>query len=453
MVNEGLLSRGDPVITGVSGGADSICLFFVLQEIVKKLGGSLSAVHVHHGIRAEDADLDEAFVRQICEEQDVPLTVFHGDVPAMAKREHLSLEEAGRRYRYACLEEAAGSDPGVKIAVAHHLDDQCETVLMNLMRGAGVRGVCGMPVKRGRIIRPLLCVDRSEIEAFLERNGLSFRTDESNFDTEFTRNRVRLELIPYLREYVNPAADRHIAAFAASLRDVSIYMEKQAEKAAAQIVSEEDGVCRINCGAFTEQDPALQREILRLLLDRAEGLKDIGQVHIESLRSLFSASAGSSLSLPHRLRAVKEYDAVVLRREEDTTGVPSEEIPVQIPGAAGGISFSLSELQGGAVQAVQIPKNRYTKCFDYDKIYTELVLRHRREGDYMVIGQGQKKSLHRILIDDKIPRDSRDRILLLADGSHILWIPTTGRISEAVKITAQTKKVLKAQILPEQDET
>ena len=110
-MKEGLLSEGDPVITGVSGGADSICLFFVLQEIVQKIGGSLSAVHVHHGIRGENADLDEAFVRQICEEQGVPLRIFHGDVPAIAEQEHLSLEEAGRRYRYACLEEAAGGDP------------------------------------------------------------------------------------------------------------------------------------------------------------------------------------------------------------------------------------------------------------------------------------------------------------------------------------------------------
>ncbi len=453
VMKEGLLSEGDPVITGVSGGADSICLFFVLQEIVQKIGGRLSAVHVHHGIRGENADLDEAFVRQICEEQGVPLRIFHGDVPAIAEQEHLSLEEAGRRYRYACLEEAAGSDPDVKIAVAHHLDDQCETVLMNLMRGAGVHGMCGMPVKRGRIIRPLLCADRSEIEEFLERRGLAFRTDESNFNPEFTRNRIRLELIPYLREYVNPAADKHIAAFASSLRDVSAYMEKQAEKAAEHIVSEQAGSSRISIEFFTELDPALQREILRLLLERAAGLRDIGQVHIESLRSLFSAAAGSSLSLPHRLRAVKEYDVVVLCREKDVTEEPAKEIPVQIPGTAGGICFSMSELPEGALQSGQIPKNRYTKCFDYDRIYTELVLRHRREGDYMVIGQGQRKSLHRILIDDKIPRGLRDQILLLADGNHILWIPASGRISEAVKITTETKTVLKAQILPEQDET
>ena len=453
VMKEGLLSEGDPVIAGVSGGADSICLFFVLQEIVQRMGGSLSAVHVHHGIRGECADLDEAFVRQVCEAQGVPLRVFHGDVPALAQQQHLSLEEAGRRYRYACLEEAAGADPDAKIAVAHHLDDQCETVLMNLLRGAGVRGMCGMSVKRGRIIRPLLCASRSEIEAFLERKGLVFRTDESNFSTEYTRNRIRLELLPYLREYINPAADRHIAAFAASLQSVSAYMEKQAAEAAAQMVKWEEDSCRISCDDFTGCDPALQSEILRLILGRAEGLRDIGQVHIESLRALFSADTGSSLSLPHRLCAVKEYETVVLRREDDAEKAGQEEIPVQIPGTACGIRFSLSELSEGALQTEQIPKNRCTKCFDYGKIYTELILRHRREGDYMVIGQGQKKSLHRILIDDKIPRADRDRILLLADGSHILWIPVTGRISEAVKITAQTKTILQAEILPGQDET
>lgn len=450
-MKEGLLPEGSPVITGVSGGADSICLFFVLQEITQRLGCSFSAVHVHHGIRGEEADLDEAFVRQICEEQGVPLRVFHGDVPDLARKEHLSLEEAGRRFRYACLEEAAGDDPDTRIAVAHHLDDQCETVLMNLLRGSSIHGMCGMPVKRGRIIRPLLCADRSEIEAFLERNGLNFRTDESNFSTDYTRNRIRLELLPYLRKQINPAADRHIAALAASMRDVSAYMERQAQEAAAQIVSEEKDSYRISCKGFSGCDRALQRELLRYVLDRTGGLRDIGQVHIESLRELFEAGTGTSISLPHRLKAVKEYDAVVLQREALQEELPAE-IPVPVPGTAGGISFSLEESPEGGLQVEQIPKNRCTKCFDYGKIDSELVLRHRREGDYMVIGQGQRKSLHRILIDDKIPRSMRDSILLLADGSHILWIPAAGRISEAVKITAQTRQILYAQILPGQDE-
>lgn len=453
VMKEGLLSEGSPVITGVSGGADSICLFFVLQEITQKLGCSLLAVHVHHGIRGEEADLDEAFVRQLCRDREVPLRVFHGDVPALARQEHLSLEEAGRRFRYACLEEAAGEDPQARIAVAHHLDDQCETVLMNLLRGTGIHGVSGMPVKRGRIIRPLLCADRSEIEAYLAEKGLTFRTDESNFSTEYTRNRIRLELLPYLRDKINPAADRHIAAFAASMRDVSAYMEKQAREAAAQMVSEQDGICRISCREFSACDRALQRELLRLVLGRRVGLRDIGQVHIESLRHLFQADAGTSISLPRYLKAVKEYDAVVLQSESEEKRDLPEEIPVPVPGTAGGICFTLSEPVEGGLQAEQILKNRYTKCFDYGKIYCELILRHRREGDYMVIGKGQRKSLHRILIDDKVPRSMRDSILLLADGSHILWIPETGRMSEAVKITAQTRQILKAQILPKQDET
>ena len=455
VMDEGLLSRGDPIIAGVSGGADSICLFFVLQEIAARMGCSLTAVHVHHGIRGDEADRDEAFVREICEEAGIPLRVYHGDVPALAAENHMSLEEAGRTYRYACLEEAAGADSAVKIAVAHHLDDQCETVLMNMMRGTGLRGMCGMPVKRGRIIRPLLCADRSEIEAFLERKGAAFQTDWTNYDTDYTRNRIRLELLPYLREHINPAADRHIAALAANLRDVSTYMDRQAEETACRIVSEKDGAFRISCEGLLACDRAVQRETLRYILEKAVGLKDIGQVHIESLRNLFSAGTGSLLDLPHELRAVKEYEDVLLRREgkgmlPDKPYIP-DEIPVEIPGVFGGICFSLRELPDGLAEGEQIPKNRYTKWFDYDRINTELVLRHRREGDFMVIGNGQKKTLRRILIDDKVPGSARDGLLLLAEGSHIIWIPETGRISEAVKVTDRTKIIMTAQILREQD--
>ena len=454
VIDEGLLSGGDPVVAGVSGGADSICLFFVLQEIAARLGCSLTAVHVHHGIRGEEADRDEAFVREICREAGVPLRVYHGDVPALAAQEHMSLEEAGRRYRYDCLEDAAGADPAAKIAVAHHLDDQCETVLMNLVRGTGLRGMCGMPVKRGRIIRPLLCVDRSEIEAFLERRGLDFRTDRTNYDTDFTRNRIRLELLPYLRDRINPAADRHIAALASAMREISEYMDRQTAEAAGRIVSVKDGVYRISCEGLTCCDPAIQKEILRLVLRETVGLKDIGQVHIESLRNLFSAGTGSLLDLPRGLRAVKEYEEVLLRQETGDlqAAEPCEEelIPVKIPGVFGSIRFSLLEPSDGPVEAGQIPKNRYTKWFDYDKIYSELVLRHRRDGDYMVIGKGQRKALRRILIDDKVPGRERDRLMLLAEGSHIIWIPETGRISEAVKVTDKTSKIMTAQILQEQ---
>ena len=453
-MKEQLLARGDTVIAGVSGGADSICLFFILLEIAGEMDLHLQAVHVNHGIRGEEADDDEAFVRQICSRQGVPLRVFSGDVPGMARKWHMTLEEAGRRYRYACLEEAAGEIETARIAVAHHLNDQCETVLMNLLRGTGLKGMGGMPVKRGRIIRPLLCADRDEIEAYLQRHGLKYCMDRTNMDTDLTRNRVRLELIPYLEDHFNSGTVRHITALADSLRDVSSYLEREAAKAAQAVLAEEKGKVCISRADFLQLDTALQRELLMLALEKAAGeRRDLGFVHIEKLRALFHAPAGKRISLPYRITAVNEYESIVLKEDPaDAVTAPAECSKVPVPGICRGIRFDLMENAEGLSRMAVIPKNRCTKWFDYDRIYTELVLRTRRQGDYMVIRPDKEKSLGRILIDDKVPRDKRDSLLLLADGSHILWIPALGRISEAVKVTEQTEHILTAQILPGQDE-
>ncbi|MGN0204594.1 MAG: tRNA lysidine(34) synthetase TilS [Coprococcus sp.] len=455
IIGGGLLQKGDSVVAGVSGGADSICLLYILMALKPVMHLKLTVVHIHHGLRGEAADADRDFVKKICAAEDVPFVCYQTDIRAMAAARHMSEEEAGRIFRYECFERVRAEKNADKIAVAHHMDDTAETVLMNLFRGSGLKGLAGIPAVRGAVVRPLLYVSRKEIEAFLERNDIAYRTDSTNFETDYTRNRLRLDVLPYIKENINPAAAEHIADTAVLAADVCRYVEEQARKAGESLVhwSAAEKACEIDVEGFIKQDRAIQRELLRQVLGSAAGqMKDIGMVHIESVRQLFDGSAGRRVSLPYGLCAVRNYVSVRITHaytaenkvENDRE---AEEIAPDIPGTCllgDGRKLELSVFS--ADKNLQIPKKMYTKWFDYDKIKNRLVLRHRRAGDYMIIGGGHKKALRRIMMDDRIPQADRNGLLLLADGSHVLWIPDSGRISDYYRITEATKRILAVQL-------
>ncbi len=456
----GLLHQGEHVVIGVSGGADSVCLLYVLRALQPVLDLKLTAVHIHHGLRGADADGDRAFVENICGTEGIECRSFQADIRAMAAAGRCSEEEAGRMYRYACFEQVRQTVGADKIAVAHHMDDTCETVLMNLFRGSGLKGLAGIPAVRGAVIRPLLRVSRAEIEAFLERNGIAYRTDATNFETDYTRNRIRLDVLPYVKAHINPAAAGHIAETAVLAADVCRYMERQAREAGRTIVRPLEAGYEIDAGGFCSLDIAVGRELLRLVIAGAAGqMKDIGMVHIEAVRQLFDRSVGRRLSLPYGLQAVRTYTSVRIgqvqadRNAGEKCMAAAETDRLQIPGKypAGENRFLILSVFSEDKNP-QIPKKMYTKWFDYDKIKNRLVLRYRRSGDYMEIRGGNKKPLRRILMDGRIPQADRDAMLLLADGSHILWIPDTGRISEYYKITGSTKRILEAELKEIKDE-
>lgn len=464
VIEGGLLKKGDSVVAGISGGADSMCLLYVLTALRPVLKLELTAVHIHHGLRGEAADADRDFVKDICIRENVPFVCYQTDIRAVAAARHLSEEEAGRIFRYDCFERVWAEKNADRIAVAHHMDDTAETVLMNLFRGSGLKGLAGIPAVRGAVVRPLLHVTREEIEAFLGRNHIDYRTDATNFETDYTRNRLRLDVLPYVKAYINPAAAGHIADTAELAADLCQYVEAQASAAGKDIIHyirHSEGMdCEINVKDFKGLHRAIQRELIRQVLGTAAGrMKDIGMVHIESVRELFEGSAGRRVSLPYGLHAVRTYETVRIVHEgeaEETTGnnKGDDEVIPDIPGSCclGDDGRRMELTVFFADKNPQIPKKMYTKWFDYDKIKNRLVLRHRRPGDYMMIGGGHQKALRRILMDDRIPQTERDDIILLADGSHVLWVPDSGRISEYYKITERTKRILAVQLKEIEDE-
>lgn len=440
------------VVAGISGGADSMCLLFVLNLLRRTMNIKITAVHINHGLRGEAADGDERFVRQWCEAYGIECVSFRENIKERARSLKISEEECGRLFRYECFEKVRAGKNAHVIAVAHHQDDLAETVIFNLVRGSALKGLSGITPVRDKIIRPLLCLRRSEIEALLQREGIDYRTDATNFEEDYTRNKIRLKVLPYLNREINQRATEHIAALAGAALEASDYIARQAKKAWEQVADEKD---RIYIPKFSALDPVIQKALVRLLIEKKAGkLKDITQKHVQSVCGLAFAMSGREIHLPYRMTAVKEGDwlSITDGKKED---VKCEEIPAAIPG-----SLELETPDGRLIleilKTVQIPaflKNPCTKCFDYDKINDGLLWRHRRSGDFMCIGDGRKKLVKRLLIDEKVPKSKRDSLWLLADGDHVLWIPGLpgGRISDYYKITDATKQILMIKIKGEEE--
>ncbi len=447
-----MIRPGDRIIAGVSGGADSVCLLILLKELCREKEASLSAVHVHHGLRGKEADEDQAYVEGLCRKLQIPLRIFSFDVRERAIKEHKTLEEAGRLCRYEAFAEEAKRLGGARIAVAHHAGDQAETVLFQLFRGSGLRGLRGICPVRDEIIRPLLCLEREEIEEWLRKQGIPWRVDSTNLSMDYTRNRIRGDILKCAKENINEKAIRHVAEAAAELYEIEEFLERRTEEGYRLAVREEEGERFIFAKAFSMQDSLIGDRILRRCMGELGGLKDVERIHIEMLRELFAKQTGTLVDLPGDRSARREYEGVRIlcaerkEKQEKTEGNKLLEIHPVIPGSviANGKKWKFSLLT--EEKLAFIPEKTYTKWLDYDKIMNDLEIRGRRAGDYLEINREHgRKKLKAYLIDEKIPAKERKKLFLLADGSHIVWIPGY-RISEAYKVTEDTRRILKIEI-------
>lgn len=433
-----LVKKGNSVVLGVSGGADSICMLKLLSDLQKRLGISLYVLHINHMIRGEEADQDAAFVKKICTKFKVPHRVINVDVPALAEREGLSEEEAGRYVRYDEFSKYAYEVSATKIAVAHNSNDNAETVLMNLARGTGIKGLGGIPPKREmedangnvvEVIRPILCLSRKEIEDYLKENEIEYRNDSTNDSTDYTRNKIRLEIMPLL-ENINDNAMQNITNASNELADTSDYIEKDVDEAYEEFVTEEDGKLLLSDESFAI-DPIVLTGVIRKMIENIAGkLKDITRIHVGDVVSLSEKQVGKKIDLPYSIVAEREYEGISMFSESNETGSETKNKEVII-------SFEEDDFDRTSIEEL-----KYTKWLDYDKI-DDVVVRTRQKGDYIVIDKdGATKKLKKYFIDEKIPRRERDEVLLVADGNHILWV-VGYRISEDVKVTSSTKKVVK----------
>ena len=425
-----MFSEKDRVIAGVSGGADSICLLFMLMELKKEIGFSVVAVHVHHGLRGESADRDEAFVREICQKHNIELQIFHEDVKAYAKTYNFTEEEAGREVRRKVFSKVQEEQGGTKIALAHHKNDNVETFIWNLCRGTGLKGLGGILPVTGVYVRPLLCLSRKEIETYLEEIGISYCTDETNMEDTYTRNRIRNHVIPYLQENINVQTPEHIADVIENLRRFNEYVEAEVGKFKKNVITREEGKWILNKSEYNQIPDVFKKNLLYEFLGEAAGMKkDIESVHIDMMAELLDKQTGRRYDLPYDLEAIRTYDGIclvkkTLNREEDVK--PDVRIRV----------FERTR------EMVTFPENPYTKWFDYDIIKCTVEIRHREPGDYIVIDKtGKRQKIKQYFVNEKVPQDKRNRIWLVADGKEIMWI-TGYRQNQAYQITEHTQRIM-----------
>lgn len=427
-----LLEPGDRVIVALSGGADSVCLLVILNELKKETSIELFAVHVHHGLRGSEADRDSLYAQELSERLGVPFVCVHVKAAEYAKEHGMSEEEAGRHLRYQILEEERIRVGGTKIAVAHHAGDQVETVLYHLFRGSGLKGLGGIRPLRDTIIRPLLSSDRLEILEFLEERGIGHCEDSTNASGDYIRNRLRNEIIPAVTERINSGACGNILQAAEIAFEADAYLEKTAERLFCEFgIQSETGALGILVEPLLLEDGIIRRYVVRRMIgEMSLSLKNITSIHIKDTAALLEKGAGRRVDLPAGLYAERSYGELWLRQKDkqEEKLLPEPQMTV----------FSYEKGQ-------EFPKNRYTKWFDYDKINNALAVRFRETGDYITLAGGGKKTVKAYMIDEKIPKEKRDRIPLVADGSHILWV-IGYRISEYYKITGDTHTVLQIQI-------
>lgn len=439
-----MIDKGEGIVLGVSGGADSVCLLTALNELKEPLNLKLYVVHVNHGIRGAEADSDEKYVEGLCGSMNVWFRAYHYDVPHLAEKNGLSEEEMGRNIRYGLFEKVRKEVGAAKIAVAHNSNDSAETILYNMCRGTGIKGVCGIPPVRGNIIRPLLCCSRSEIEEYIDIRNISYKTDSTNLKSEYTRNKIRLELIPYINENINNRSVEHILNLAEQLSSIEKYINYEAEKAYIQSVKELENEIRIDINSINRYPDIIRQEVIRKCIEKTAGkLKDITSGHINSVVELIDNTTGKRFNLPYDIVCENIYGYCRIKRGK-SVDTHFEPIEVSVPGEY--IMENGSKFIFSLENSVNFKEKMYTKWFDYDRIKNAMQIRFRQNGDFLEVANGGHKKLKSYFIDEKVPREQRDCIPLLSDGNHIIWI-VGYRISEAYKITDSTKNVLKVKYI------
>ncbi len=443
--NYHMINDKETVIIGVSGGMDSMCLLNVLYQLKSWYVIRMHAVHIHHGIRGKDADEDARFVSKFCKRLHIPCDIFYFNVKEEAAVHKVSEEEMGRNIRYKMFDKVSQQYLRPKIAVAHHENDVAETILFNLMRGTGLKGMSGIRAVRGNVVRPLIECSRKEIESYCCNKKIPYREDYTNTVNIYSRNKIRNHLIPYIEENFNANWISTISQTARIIRDEDEYLGSIANTYKNQCVSVNDmNDYLIDLDKFRPLDSVIKKRIIRkVLVDMEVGLKDFEHKHIESIIKLEEKKVSKLIHLPKGMSAKRDYTHIIIMPKRDrVSSLTSFKYTVDIPSNLylkelnETISFKLMDKKSDA-----FPKKMYTKWFDYDKIENNLEVRTRMAGDFIYLKDTGKKKLKDYFIDAKIPRDIRGAIPLLTDGSNVIWI-VGYRMNEYYKISKSTYKIL-----------
>ncbi len=460
-----LIRQGETVLCAVSGGPDSVAMLHILKDLneVQQLNWKIQIAHVNHGVRGKACDDDEEFVRELAGKLKLPFHATKVDVKAHQKSEKMTMEEAGRELRHDFLELKAIEIGAQKIAMAHSLDDQSETILHRILRGTGLRGLKGMaPIRVVSkkhdlfIVRPLIEIERYEIEAYLREKGIPYKTDLSNYDTSITRNKIRHKLLPMIEADFNPRAKMALVKLGQTAGSFYLLLREIANEVYenTKMISKEGEVC-LSVEEFGKLPPAIQT----LIIDRAVKtvLGRVPQLNFEHYLEIISLCGEQAfqkaIRLPRGLEARREgYILKIARPQAPPPPIKFAHRKIKVPGRTLIPKLNLQidvEMQEGKIVGLKdyIKNKDYTEeIVDFEKLQGPLSVRLRKGGDHFVpLGSRGTTKLKKFFIDNKVPKPVRDRVPIVTDGANIVWV-VGYRIGDAVKITDATKKVLKLKV-------
>jgi tRNA(Ile)-lysidine synthase len=450
-----LIKAKDKILIALSGGPDSICLLNILFELKERLNISIAAAHLNHLLRGEDAFEDEKYVINTCKDMGIKCFVKRVDINSYSKEHKLSSELAGRNVRYDFFDEILRKEGFNKIATAHNANDQAETILFRLMRGTGLEGLGGIKASRdNKMIRPILCLSREEIENYVELKNLNPRIDKTNFEKIYNRNKIRLDILPYMKENFNEDIIQTLNRMSLLLQKDNDFLENLSLSLYNKYCAEYDDYFIIKKEIFKEEEPMVNRVLRHALTKYSKSNYDFEMKHIYEISYLAQKDSGKLVHLPNGVCVENVYGDIYIKSKIEKLNINNkkEEIIIsknniymnKIEFYKFDIKFSI--INNCEEKIADLKQNSLVKYFDFDKINNEISIRNRKNGDKIIpLGMSGSKKLKDIFIDMKIPKDERDDIPLLCFDEKIAWIIGI-RTSEEYKITNKSKNILKVVI-------
>ncbi|MEN8262644.1 MAG: tRNA lysidine(34) synthetase TilS [Nitrospirota bacterium] len=446
-----MLSGKDHVLIGLSGGPDSVCLAIVMDRLKTEFNLSLSAVYIDHGLRPDEIKGEIDFCKRFCDDRQIDFYSRSVDVRTYVRDKGSNVQQAARELRYRVYEEMANQVGASKIVLGHNADDQAETVLMRLLRGSGRKGLSGIPPVRSEIIRPLIDCSRKEIEDFISdvraihESSLNYVVDSSNLKEDYFRNWIRLKFMDEIKTR-NPSVIHDICRTADIIREEDDYLEIVVTKTLMRLISRksDSSIELFLVPLGTIEKPVLRR-VLRRAIDAVKGLRGIDFVHVEDIMKLIKKGrSGDRLDLPKGIRVIKDYSLLKISTEEparigEYELQPSSEVQIREAGIRlkAVVDAELQQETDGKTEAL----------FDADAVRFPLKIRPRFEGDFFYpSGFGKRKKLQDFFVDEKVPRDERDRVPIVLSENDIIWIAGY-RADDRFKVTGKTENILRLIII------
>jgi tRNA(Ile)-lysidine synthase len=434
-----LIENGDKILVALSGGADSVFLLTFLVKFKKRFRIELAAFHLNHKLRGKSADADEKFCKDFCKENNIQFVSVSKDVKAYSKQTKLSIEEAARKIRYQELQKAAKKLGWNKIATAHNASDNVETILLNLFKGAGLKGLSGIPWRRENIIRPIICLSADEIRKYLLQNIITFRLDETNLESEYERNFLRNEIIPKVKRKINPQLEQKVSSTSKIISEISSFVDNEVERLSKTAVKKINEELRINLKAVSKRDKSFLGIFFKSVVEENFNI-ELASENINDLLNLIKSQTGKSIHLKEKISAFRERDGLVIGKKL----IAKQNTPVALiigqEVEFDGKTISIEEVNR---KMIKFTSNKLVEFISGDGLNKMFEVRKWKAGDkFQPIGMKGTKKISDFLSDIKTSSAEKKDHLVLTSSGKIVWVVGL-RIDERFKVTPKTKKIFK----------